>query len=183
MSYEAIEDQLEGIEAELLGDTFVDFERSVLQDNIALFDTKAAAVLAFSGVMVLYSIDAIATFRLEAGPHAWLVTVVTRFLLAAAAAGFLLSAMFALSTVRPRVARGSEGHVFWDAAVYKLPITDYLKAMKGFGPAQARDEKLRHLHLLAGICRNKTRDFSASLYVAEGAFMLLVAAELARLAR
>jgi hypothetical protein len=182
VTYEGIEDQLESIEDDLLSDTFVDFERSVLQDNIALFDTKAAAVLAFSGVMVLYSIDSIATFHLPAGPHTWLVAVLIRFLLAVAAAGFLVSAMFALSTVRPRVARGAEGHVFWDAAVYKLPIADYLKAMKGLDPAQARDEKLRHLHLLAGICRNKIRDFSAALYVAQGAFMALVAAELARLA-
>ena len=130
-----------------------------------------------------HSIDSIATFHPEAGPHAWLVSVLTRSLFAAAAAGFLLSAMFALSTVRPRVARGAEGHVFWDAAVYQLPLADYLKAMKALDPAQARDEKLRHLHLLAGICRDKIRDFSASLHVAQGAFVALVAAELARLAR
>ncbi len=179
---EAVEDQLESIEEDLLSDTFVDFERAVLQDNIALFDTKAAAVLAFSGVMVLYSVDSLVTFHVAAGPHAWLVAAAARVLLAVAAAGFLLSAMFSLSTVRPRVARGAEGHVFWDLAVYKLPIADYLKAMKGLDPAQARDEKLRHLHLLAGICRNKIRDFRASLYVAQGAFMALVAAELARLA-
>ena len=179
---EAVEDQLESIEDDLLSDTFVDFERSVLQDNIALFDTKAAAVLAFSGVMVLYSIDSIATFHAAPGPHAGLVTAAVRALFAVAAAGFLLSAMFSLSTVRPRVARGDEGHVFWDSAVYKLPVADYLKAMKGLDPAQAREEKLRHLHLLAGICRNKIRDFRTSLFVAEGAFMALVAAELARLA-
>ncbi len=179
---EAVEDQLESIEDDLLSDTFVDFERSVLQDNIALFDTKAAAVLAFSGVMVLYSIDSIATFHAAAGPHAGLVTAVVRALFGVSAAGFLLSAVFSLSTVRPRVAKGAEGHVFWDAAVYRLPIAGYLKAMKGLDPAQAREEKLRHLHLLAGICRNKVRDFRTSLYVAEGAFMALVAAELARLA-
>jgi Family of unknown function (DUF5706) len=177
---EAVEQQLESIEEDLLSDTFVDFERSVLQDNIALFDTKAAAVLAFSGVMVLYSIDSIATFH-AAGPHARLVTAVVRALFAVAAAGFLLSAVFSLSTVRPRVARGAEGHVFWDSAVYRLPIADYLKAMKGLDPSQAREEKLRHLHLLAGICRNKIRDFRTSLFVAEGAFIALVAAELARL--
>ena len=178
---EAVEDQLESIEDDLLSDTFVDFERSVLQDNIALFDTKAAAVLAFSGVMVLYSIDSIATFHAAAGPHAWLITTAVRGFFAVAAVGFLLSAMFSLSTVRPRVARGAEGHVFWDSAVYKLPVADYLRAMKGLDPAQAREEKLRHLHLLAGICRNKIRDFRASLFVAEGAFIALVAAELARL--
>jgi hypothetical protein len=139
-------------------------------------------VLAFSGVMVLYSIDSIATFHAAAGPHAWLITTAVRALFAVAEVGFLLSAMFSLSTVRPRVARGAEGHVFWDSAVYRLPVADYLKSMKGLDPAQARDEKLRHLHLLAGICRNKIRDFRASLFVAEGAFIALVAAELARLA-
>ena len=181
MADEAVEDQIESIGEDILSDAFVDFERSVLQDNIILFDTKAAAVLAFSGVMVLYSIDTLVTFHVGAGPRAALVATVARVLLAASAAGFLVSAMFSLSTVRPRVARGAEGHVFWDSAVYHLPLADYLKAMKALDPAQARDEKLRHLHLLARICRNKIRDFRASLYVAEAAFTALVAAELARL--
>jgi hypothetical protein len=175
------EEQLESIEEDLLSDTFVDFERSVLQDNIALFDTKAAAVLAFSGVMILYCIDSIATLHFGTGPHAWIVAWVIRALLAVAAAGFMLSAMFSLSTVRPRVARGAEGHVFWDSSVYKLPLAEYLRAMKALNPTAARDEKLRHLHLLAGICRNKIRDFRASLFVAQGAFVALVLAELARL--
>jgi hypothetical protein len=180
---DATEEQLTSIEEDLLSDAFLDFERSVLQDNIVLFDTKSAAVLAFSGVMVLYCIDSIATFHVAGGPYDWIIRPLIRVLLVVAAAGFLLSAMFALSTVRPRVVRGVEDHVFWDSAIFRLPVADYLKAMKALDPDAARDDKLRHLHLLAGICRSKIRQFRRSLYVAEGAFLALVAAELARVVR
>ena len=171
------------MEGELLSDTFADFERSVLQDNIALFDTKAAAVLAFSGVMVIYCIESIATVHAAAGSYAWILGPAILVLLTIAASGFLISAMFSLSTVKPRVVRGGEDHVFWESPVFKLPVKDYLKAMKSLDPDAARDDKLRHLHLLAGICRDKIRHFRTSLFVAQGAFLALVAAELARVIR
>jgi hypothetical protein len=177
------EDDLAGIEGDLLSDTFADFERAVLQDNIALFDTKASAVLAFSGVMVIYCIDSIATIHIASSAYVWILGPAIHALLVVAALGFLVSAMFSLSTVRPRLVSGGEDHVFWDSAIFRLPVAEYLTAMKALDPAVARDDKLRHLHLLAGICRNKIRHFRTSLYVAEGAFLALVAAELARVVR
>ena len=170
------ENQLTSIEGDLLIDTFADFERAVLQDNITLFDTKAAAVLAFSGVMLLYCVDQLAKYAGASGSYVWIIVG----LLSVAAAGFLVSAWFSLSTVRPRVLRSADDHVFWDSATFRLPIADYLAAMKRLDPKVARDDKLRHLHLLAGICRNKIRQFRTSLYVAQAAFLALLGAEVAR---
>ena len=133
--------------------------------------------------MVLYCVDSIATFRSASDSYAWIVRPTILVLLVVATSGFLLSAMFSMSTVRPRVVRGAEDHVFWDSAVFRLPLDDYLAAMKALDPAVARDDKLRHLHLLAGICRDKIRHFRTSLYVAEAAFLALVAAEVARVVR
>jgi hypothetical protein len=99
------------------------------------------------------------------------------------AGGFLVAAMFSLSTVQPRVVRTGHDHVFWDSAVFRLPVAEYLAVMKSLDPAVARDDKLRHLHLLAGICRNKIRHFRTSLLVAEAGFLALVAAQLARVIR
>jgi hypothetical protein len=177
------EDNLNTVERDLLRDTFSDFERGVLQENIALFDAKAAGVLAFAGVMVIFCIDAFVTVHAAAGPHAWLVGPAIRTLLMVAAGGFLLAAMFSLNTVKPRIVRGGEDHVFWDSPVFKLPVEDYVSAMDRLDPHVERDDKLRHLHLLAGICRTKIRHFQASLYVVQGAFLALVAAELLRVVR
>ncbi|WP_242136905.1 hypothetical protein [Sphingomonas sp. TREG-RG-20F-R18-01] len=51
--------RLDAFEADFMRERFADFERSVLQDNIILCDTKCGVLLAFTGTMVI----------LKSGPH------------------------------------------------------------------------------------------------------------------
>jgi hypothetical protein len=42
------------------------------------------------------------------------------------------------------------------------------------------DDKLRHLHMLAGICKKKFHHFQVAIRLAQVGFVLLVAAEFGR---
>ncbi len=44
-----------------------------------------------------------------------------------------------------------------------------------------RRDKLTHLHMLAGICRTKFAHFQLAIRFGQGAFLVLVLAELARI--
>jgi hypothetical protein len=176
----ATEDRLSSVERDLLRDRFADFERAVLQDNIALCDTKAGLLLAFTGAMVIFCIDAFVTAHAAPGAHQQFVAETMRGLFAVAAIGFLASAQFSLTTVLPRMVRGSADHVFWESPVFKLPVERYVAEMASLDPAVERDDKLRHLHLQAGICRRKFGHFSTAMRLAQLAFVALVIGEVLR---
>ena len=176
----ANEDQLGDIERDILHDRFADFERGVLQDNIALCDTKAGLLLAFTGAMVIFCLDAFVTVRVAPGPYEKVVEPAVRTLLILGAAGFLASAQFSLTTVLPRIVRGGDDHVFWESPVFRLPVERYLAAMRSLDPVVEHTDKLRHLHLLAGICRRKFGHFQTAIRLAQVAFVALVVGELLR---
>ncbi|HZC17640.1 MAG TPA: Pycsar system effector family protein [Caulobacteraceae bacterium] len=159
---------------------FADFERGVLQDNIALCDTKAGLLLAFTGAMVIVCIDTIVNVRPTHGAFGGLLGPLTKIVLLLAAGGFLVSSQFSLTTVLPRIVRGREDHIFWESPVFRLPVEDYVAALNALDPAIERAEQLRHLHLLAGICRSKFQHFRAALRLGQIAFLALVAGELLR---
>jgi Family of unknown function (DUF5706) len=173
----SVTDQQELLEAEPARDRFLEFERAVLQDNIILCDAKSGVLLAFSGAMVIFCLDATASVHGSGDlPHAALMGL---FLVSGAA--FLASCHFALTTVLPRLVRGDDDHIFWESSVFKQSIEKYIQHMETIDPDTERRDKLRHLHRLAGICRNKFRYFQLAIRVAQGAFAILVAAELGRL--
>ncbi len=166
------------IERELIHERFADFERGVLQDNIVLCDAKAGVLLAFDGAMVIFCIDAFVNGR--AG-HPGLVLMAINGLFLLAAAAFLISCHFSQTTVLPRIRRGREDHIFWEAPVFHLPLERYIETMEKLDAESERRDKLAHLHMLAGICRNKFSHFQIAIRSAQLAFGLLVLAELARL--
>lgn len=168
-----------GIEHELLRDRFADFERGVLQDNIILCDGKSGVLLAFDGAMVLFAVDTFAA--LQRGLHTivlWREMSSAGFLLAALA--FLISCHFALMTVVPRLRRGRADHIYWEAPVFGLSEEAYIEEMGRLDVSVAWSDKLRHLHLLASICKAKFRHFLKAIRLAQLGFLVLVLAELGR---
>jgi len=176
-----IETPVETIDRDATRDRFADFEREVLQDNIALCDTKAGLLLAFSGAMVIFCIDAFARAHAAANGGAP-IGIVIQAAIGLAAAGFLASAQFSLTTVLPRMIRGGSDHIFWESPVFKLPLERYLAEMEGVSPAIERRDMLRHLHLQAQICRSKFRHFLIAMRLAQIAFAALVLGEVLRVA-
>jgi hypothetical protein len=176
------EDKLIGVERDVLRDRFADFERAVLQDNIALCDTKAGLLLAFTGAMVIFCIDAFVTVHAAPGAYQRFVGPAMRGLFVIATIGFLASAQFSLTTVLPRMVRGAGDHVFWESPVFKLPVERYVAEMEILDPAVERHDKLRHLHLQAGICRRKFGHFATAMRLAQLAFVALVIGEVLRVA-
>ena len=174
----ATAEQLKQLERQIVRDQFADFERAVLQDNIVLCDAKSGVLLAFSGAMVIFCIDAFLETR-----HAEtsLGTMINIFLLISAAV-FLVSCHFSLSTVIPRLIRGRDDHIFWESSVFKLPVDQYIAAMEAVDTDTERRDKLHHVHMLASICRMKFRHFFLAIRAGQVGFLLLVATELARLA-
>ncbi|HEY5412216.1 MAG TPA: hypothetical protein VIJ94_15965 [Caulobacteraceae bacterium] len=166
------------LERELLHERFAHFERAVLQDNIVLCDAKSGVLLAFGGAMVIFCIDA---FVGGHSPHAGALHMAANSLFLISAAAFLVSCHFSLTTVLPRLRRGREDHIFWEAPVFDLPVESYIEIMEELDAVKERRDKLAHLHMLAGICRTKFSHFQIAIRSAQAAFALLVAAELARL--
>ena len=156
-------------ENELIRDRFADFERSVLQDNIILCDGKSGVLLAFDGAMVIYGVQ---TFvGLQRSLHAFdLLHEAPVALYVASSLAFLVSCHFGLTTITPRLRRGRADHIFWEAPV-----------MRNLDVATGWSDKLRHLHMLASICRSKFRHFQVAIRLAQVGFVALVLAELSRL--
>ena len=173
----AAADRFAQIERELLHERFADFERAVLQDNIILCDAKSGVLLAFSSAMVVFCIDAFVGGRAGAG---WLHHAANALFLLAAA-GFLVGCHFSLTTVLPRIHRGADDHIFWEAPVFQLPVEAYVDRMAALDLAVERRDKLGHLHMLAGICRKKFAHFQLAIRFGQAAFVVLVLAELARI--
>jgi hypothetical protein len=167
------------IEHELLRDRFADFERGVLQDNIILCDGKSGVLLAFGGAMVIFCVDTFVelqhhTVRFD------LLREALALLFVVAAFAFLVSCHFALTTVVPRLRRGKVDHIFWEAPVFSLPEERYVETMRQLDVSTAWNDKLRHLHMLAGICKRKFSHFQVAIRLAQVGFILLVAAEFGR---
>lgn len=169
------------MEQHLLRDRFIDFERGILQDNVLLCDTKAGLLLAFTGAMVIFCIDLVAKLGETGSGASWAVAMTIRALLGLAGAGFLVSAHFSLTTVLPRMIRGRPDHLFWESPVYYLPADEFVAEMQNLDPKVEQDDKLRHVHLLAGICRGKFQHFQIAMRYARLSFLCLVAGEVLRI--
>ena len=174
----AAADRFAQIERELLHERFADFERAVLQENILLCDSKSGILLAFSGAMVVFCIDAFVGGRAAAAGE---LHQAANALFLLAAAGFLVCCHFSLTTVLPRLHRGHDDHIFWEAPVFDLPIETYVEKMQALDVVTERRDKLAHLHMLARICRTKFSHFQWAMRSGQAGFCVLVLAELARI--
>ncbi len=169
-------DRFARMERELLHERFADFERGVLQDNIVLCDAKSGVLLAFDAAMAIFCIDTFVGLA-DARPHARLAAGAL-FILSAVA--FLASCHFSLLTVLPRLHRGHQDHIFWESPVFDLPVEEYIEQMEALDATREHREKLRHLHMLAKICRTKFTHFQWAIGFGRAGFVILVLAELAR---
>jgi hypothetical protein len=166
-------------ERDLLHERFADFERAVLQDNIVLCDTKSGVLLAFTGAMVIFCLDQVG----EPAKASGLLGDAATWGFFLAAAGLLVSCGFCLATVIPRMRRDvGEDHIFWESAPFRRPVEEYVASMRELDIHVERDEKLRHLHTLAAVCRAKFANLRHAMNFAIVGFVILLVAELAKAA-
>jgi len=164
-----------------LRDRFADFERGVLQDNIILCDSKSGVLLAFAGAMAIFCVDTFVTLQ-RGAPVRDVAREVPIGLFLVAALAFIVSCHFALTTVAPRIRRGKPDHIFWEAPVFSLSEDQYVAEMRQLDVSTGWSDKLRHLHMLAGICKTKFSRFRIAIKLAQAGFLVLVLAELGRVA-
>lgn len=157
-------------------DQFAEFERAVLQDNIVLCDQKSGILLAFAAALILVCLDGFNAPELQ---QPGLITRVAQTFLGVSAVAFLVCCYFALSTVIPRIRKGVDDHIFWESSVFKLPVEQYVERFRNMDVVLERDNRLRYLHTMAGICRTKFRHFALALRFGQLGFVALVLAEIA----
>jgi hypothetical protein len=170
-------DRLSEFETGFMRERFADFERSVLQDNIILCDTKCGVLLAFTGAMVILSLDAlqhlVASTRLSE-----VATYAGAGVFVLAALGFLVSCGFSLATVMPRIRKDApQDHIFWESEAFKKPVAEYVAAMNSLNIDVEHNEKLVHLHTLARVCRGKFSSLRHAMNSAIVGFAFLVIGE------
>jgi hypothetical protein len=173
-------DRFSRVEAAFLHERFADFERGVLQDNIILCDAKMGILVAFAGAMVIYCIDMAGRSGVLRRTSSWISTA-EAWGFAAAAIGFLVTCAFALAAIAPRVRphQVNADYVFWGARAYRQPLPAFLEEMHGLDVEVEHENKLRHLYILAGVCRDKFAHLRLAMGAAAAAFVLLVLVELA----
>jgi len=157
-------------------DSFAEFERGVLQDNIILCDQKAGILLAFAAAMILVCLQGFDT----RGAHLAALALVIRGAFAIGAIAFVVSCHFALQTVFPRIRRGADDHIYWESKVFKLPVERYVASFREMDIAAEGENRLRYLHKLAEICRTKFRHFRRAMSLAQVGFVVLMLAYLGR---
>ena len=157
-------------------DQFAEFERAVLQDNIVLCDQKSGILLAFAAALILVCLDGFNAPELQ---QPGLLARTAQILLVVSALSFLVCCYFALSTVIPRIRKAADDHIFWESSVFHLPVEEYVQRFRNMDVVLERDNRLRYLHTMAGICRTKFRHFALALRFGQLGFVALVLAELA----
>jgi hypothetical protein len=169
------------VEAAFLHERFADFERAVLQDNIILCDAKMGILVAFAGAMVIYCIDMAGRTGALRGGSSWISTA-EAWGYAAASVGFFVTCAFALAAIAPRVRphQANDDYVFWGSRVFRQPLGAFLEEMHVLDVQREHENKLRHLHILASVCRDKFAHLRLAMHAAAAAFILLVLVELAR---
>jgi hypothetical protein len=169
------------VEKAFLHERFADFERAVLQDNIILCDAKLGILLAFAGAMVVYCLET--STHAGASPRVapW-IGQAEIWAFVAAAVSFFVTCAFCLTAIAPRIHRRREhdDYIFWEARAFRQPLPEFLKEMHGLDVEVEHDNKLRHLHVLAGVCRAKFSHLRHAMNAAAVGFAILVLAELAR---
>lgn len=174
-------DRFTRVEAAFLHERFADFERGVLQDNIILCDAKMGILVAFAGAMVIYCIDMAGRSGALRGGSAW-PSMAEAGGFATAAIGFFVTCAFALAAIAPRIRplQADDDYIFWGARVFRRPLPAFLEEMHGLDVELEHDNKLRHIHVLAGVCRDKFAHLRQAMNAAAAAFVVLVLTELAR---
>jgi hypothetical protein len=160
---------------------YVSIERHVLQDNINLIDAKSGILMALSGGFIVRCLDKffeLATARASISP---LASNASLWLYAIASLGFLMTAFFTWFVVKPRVVKTND-LVYWGSDVFTRGERHFVDTVESTKPHEFRIHFVRHLYVLAGICRRKFLFFGRAMRSAELSLLTALAAELARYA-
>ena len=117
-----------------------------LQHSISIADAKAGYILAGSIAFLTFSIREALTEKTVTSPM--VVTVV---------AGFVVSAILAAETFRPRLTKAPERSLsYWKSKIYEGDAETIVAEIIDDGFSERVDDlAARHLHALAGVCRAK----------------------------
>lgn len=160
---------------------YVSVERHVLQDNINLIDAKSGILMALSGGFIVRCLDKffeLATVHTSVSPAA---STAALWLYAVASVGFLMTAFFTWFVVKPRVVKTND-LVYWGSDVFLRGEKQFVDAIEATDIHVFRHHLIRHLYVLAGICRRKFLFFGRAMRTAELSLLTALAAELARYA-
>lgn len=159
---------------------YVSVERHVLQDNINLIDAKSGILMALSGGFIARCLDKF--FELANAPALGLVSTASLTLYAISAIGFFLSAYFTWFVLKPRVTKTND-LVYWGSEAFRENQAQFVERIEATDPSEFRLHFLRHLHILARICRQKYRFFGHAVFFAQISLLTTLGAEICRYAR
>lgn len=166
---------------ESLNPDYVTVEQRVLQDNINLVDAKSGILMALSGGLIARDLDKFFELATAHGGSAPLVASISLGLYGVATVGFFLTAYLTWFVLRPRLVKTND-FVYWGSDVYINGEKHYLDTIEAATPGDFRDHFLRHLHVLARICRQKFGFFVRAMRTAELSLLATFSAEVTRYA-
>jgi len=159
-----------------------EFMRDSAQSNICLFDQKAGALLAFSIAMALFVFEALICPEKmgkcfgDATLLADLSACVTEF--------FLLIACFAaLQTLRPKSKTKWNDQIYWGAEIFGRSLDEFLTRATAVPSHDAAEARLRHVYVLAQICRTKSARLRWAMWLTVTSFFLVVGTKILRLSQ
>jgi hypothetical protein len=164
-----------------LNPDYVTVEQRVLQDNINLVDAKSGILMALSGGLIARDLDKFYELATTHGGSAPTMASISLALYGVATAGFFLTAYLTWFVLRPRLVKTND-FVYWGSDVYLQGEKHYLQTIEAATPLDFRDHFLRHLHVLARICRQKFNFFVRAMRTAEVSLLATFSAELTRYA-
>jgi hypothetical protein len=163
-----------------LNPDYVTVEQRVLQDNINLVDAKSGILMALSGGLIARDLDKFFELATTSSSAPAIASVSLAFY-GAATAGFILTAYLTWFVLRPRLVKTND-FVYWGSDVYLKGEQHYLDAIGAATAEDFRHHFLRHLHVLARICRRKFTFFVLAMRTAEISLLTTLTAEVTRYA-
>ena len=147
-------------DADAVVESYSAFQLEILHHAITVADQKAAFILALALAFAVTALPP--TIHLLHG-HAYL----SGSLGLLGELGMLVGGVAAFLTVAPRiVARSVASDTYWASPIFKGPAEAYAAHMLQVSPSELSAKTLRHLHLIAGICRRKYLQLQIAFYAA-----------------
>jgi hypothetical protein len=157
------------------------FEKDVLQDNIILCDAKSGFLLAFAAIVMTRCLDKATELASARAASCICMTHIVLILYAVAIVGFICTVVFVWRVVRPRL-RPHDDFVYWGSKIFTGTEMEFAVAVQSVTPSALAVDLLRHLYILAEICRRKFANFQCAAVAAEFSTIVFVLAEVARIA-
>jgi hypothetical protein len=152
---------------------YVSLERQVLQDNIILCDTKCGILLGFSAIVLLWCVDKVPTLS-DKMRVAIFPTLAEAIFYTFAILALLVTIAFTWKVIRPRI-RQSDDYIYWGSKVFERSEADFSIGIQEADQEVLASDMIRHLHILARVCRDKFANFRRAVIAAElsAVFVLL----------